>query len=121
MCSHLSQNFLGKELANVLGRNGMEGVAYGDAYALLALAHAEGAAKLYLVANLMFGDEILQLLNNLTRTLDVAGASDTNCNFKNNILPLNIHYNFLIDARNFLASILELASITDNLQRRPSS
>ena len=92
MCLHLSQNFLGKELANVLGRNGMEGVVYGDAYALLALAHAEGAAKLYLVANLMFGDEILQLLNNLTRTLDVAGATNTNSNFKHNILPHKLYF-----------------------------
>ena len=72
----------------------MEGVIHRYTYALLALAHAEGAAKLYLVAEIVFSDQILKLLYYLTRTLDVAGASDTNCNFKHNIFPLNIHYFF---------------------------
>ena len=52
------------------------------AYALLALAHAEGAAKLNLIAYAMLRDKILKLLNYLTRTLYVAGATDTYCNFK---------------------------------------
>ena len=86
----------------------MEGVIDRYTYALLTLAHAEGAAKLYLVAEVVFGNQMLKLLYHLARTLDVAGASDTNCNFKHYFLPLNI-YNFLIDARKFLASILGLA------------
>jgi hypothetical protein len=69
----------------------MEGVIYRYTYALLTLAHAEGAAKLYLIAEIILGNQILKLLYYLTRTLDVAGASDTNCNFKHNILPLLIH------------------------------
>jgi hypothetical protein len=69
----------------------VEGVIYRYTYALLTLAHAEGAAKLYLVAKAVLDDQILKLLYYLTGTLDVAGASDTNCNFKHNILPHNIH------------------------------
>ena len=69
----------------------MEGVIYRYAYALLTLAHAKGSAELYLVADIILGNQILNLLYYLTRTLDVTGASDTNCNFKHNILPLLIH------------------------------
>ena len=69
----------------------MEGIVDGYAYALLTLAHAEDAAELHLVAETVFGYQTLKLLDHLTRTLDVAGASDTNCNFKQNILPHNIH------------------------------
>jgi hypothetical protein len=90
--SDLSQNFLSEEVAYGLGSNGMEGVVNGNANALLALAHAEGAAKLYLVSEVVLRDEILKLLNYLTRTFDVARTSDTNCNFKHNILPLNIYF-----------------------------
>ena len=60
----------------------MEGIIDRYTYALLALAHAEGAAKLYLVAEIVFSDQILKLLYYLTRTLDVAGASDTSSSFK---------------------------------------
>ena len=80
-----------EELSYVFGSNRMEGVIYRYAYALLALAYAEGAAKLYLITETRLGNQILKLLYYLTRTLDVAGASDTNCNFKHNILPHNIH------------------------------
>ena len=67
----------------------MEGVIDRYAYALLTLAHAEGAAKLHLITEIVFSDQILKLFYYLTRTLDVAGASDTNCNFKHDILPHN--------------------------------
>ena len=69
----------------------MEGVIYRYTYALLTLAHAEGAAKLYLITEIVLGYQILKLLYYLTRTFDVTGASDTNCNFKHKILPLLIH------------------------------
>jgi hypothetical protein len=69
----------------------MEGVIDRYAYALLTLTHAEGAAKLYLITEIVFSDQILKLLYYLTRTLDVAGASDTNCNFNHIIIPLLIH------------------------------
>jgi hypothetical protein len=123
MCLHLSQNFLGKELANVLGRNGMEGIIHGDAYALLALTHAEGAAQLYLIADLVLGNEILQLLYDLTRTLDMAGASDTNSNFKHNLLPHN-QFIFIGVRREMLCAMLPPDFIgfqfTGNRLRRPS-
>ena len=70
----------------------MEGVIDRYADALLALAHAEGAAQLNLVSKVIFGDQILELLDDLAGALDVAGASDTICNFKLNILPHNIFY-----------------------------
>ena len=60
----------------------MELFTNGYTYALLALAHAEGATKLYLIAYVAFCDEALKLLNYLTRALDVAGATDTYCDFK---------------------------------------
>ena len=63
----------------------MEGVIDGYADALLALAHAEGAAQLNLVSKVVFGDQILELLNDLAGALDVAGATDTNSNFKHDI------------------------------------
>ena len=69
----------------------MEGVVDRYANALLALAHAEGAAQLYLFAQIVLRDQTLELLNDLTGALDVAGASDTNCNFNHIIFPLFIH------------------------------
>lgn len=55
----------------------MEGVVNGDANALLALSHTEGAAQFYLVTQIVLRDKILQLLYYLSRTLDVAGGADT--------------------------------------------
>ena len=69
----------------------MEGIIDRYAYALLTLTHAEGAAKLHLITEIVFSDQILKLLYYLTRTLDVSGSSNTNLNFKHNILPLFIH------------------------------
>jgi len=69
----------------------MEGVVYRYTYSLLALSHAEGAAKLYLVTEIVLGNQILKLLYYLTRALDVAGASDTNCDLYHNYIPLSIH------------------------------
>ena len=57
------------------------------AYALLALTHAEGAAKLNLIAYVMLRNKSLKLLNYLTRSLYVAGATDTYCNFKHCFSP----------------------------------
>jgi hypothetical protein len=59
----------------------MEGVIYRYTYALLTLTHAEGAAKLSLITEVVLGYQTLKLLYYLTRTLDVAGASDANCDF----------------------------------------
>ena len=79
---NLSENFLGEEIVNGLGGNGEELIVNGYANALLALAHAEGTAKINLVTEILFGDQTLQLLYYLTRALDVAGTSDTNYDFK---------------------------------------
>ena len=89
---YLCENFFSEELPYVLGSNGMEGDIDRYTYALLTLAHAEGATKLYFIAEIILGNQILKLLYYLTRTLDVAGASNTNRNFKHNILPHNIYF-----------------------------
>ena len=81
---NLSQNFLSEELAYGLGSNGVEGIVYGNTNALLALAHAEGTAKLYLITEIVLCNEVLKLLNDLTGSLNVAGATDTNSYFKHN-------------------------------------
>ncbi len=58
--------------------HGEELVVHRDAHALLAFAHAEGSAKLDLVAEIVFVNKILELLNYLARSLDVAGGTDAN-------------------------------------------
>jgi hypothetical protein len=68
----------------------MERIVHRNANALLALAHAEGASKLYLVAELVFCDQILELFYYLTGALNVAGATDTNRDFNHIFLPLFI-------------------------------
>ena len=99
----------------------MEGVIDRYAYALLTLTHAEGAAQLYLFAQIVLGDQILELLNDLAGALDVAGASDTNCNFKHKILPHNIYFIFGGSGGSKPPPYDYDLSITDNRQRRPSS
>jgi hypothetical protein len=66
----------------------MEFIVYHYAYALLTLTKAKSSAKLYFISELILRDETLKLFYDKTRTLDVTGASDTNCDFKHNILPL---------------------------------
>ena len=85
---YLGKHFGVEEIGNGIGGNGEEGVVDGNANTLLALAHAEGSAEIYLVADVVFGDQLLELLDDLARALDVAGASDTNSDFKHNSLPL---------------------------------
>ena len=90
MILHLCQYFVCEELAYCFGSNGVEGIVYRYANAKLAFAHAKCAAELYFVAKVVFGNQTLQLLYYLTRAFDVAGATDTNCNFKHFVLPHNI-------------------------------
>ena len=51
----------------------MKIIVNGNANALLALSHTEGAAKLNFVAEIVLRDKVLQLLYHLARALDVAG------------------------------------------------
>ena len=44
----------------------MESIVNGYTNTLLAFAHAESAAKLNLIAELIFADKILKLFNNLS-------------------------------------------------------
>ena len=68
-----------EEFFYVCGSYGVEIVVKGNAYALLAFAHAESAAEGDLVSDIVFVDQALKLFYNLTGTLDVAGAADTYC------------------------------------------
>jgi hypothetical protein len=63
----------------------MEVVIYRNTNTLRTFAHAEGAAQLNLIAQFVLGNQILELLNNLARAFDVAGATDTNRNFKHDV------------------------------------
>ena len=77
-----------KKFSYGLRRYGKHLVIYGYANALLALTHAEGAAQLYLIANVMLGNELLKRGNDLAGALNVAGATDTNDNFHHDCIPL---------------------------------
>ena len=66
---YLCENFVVKEINHSLRSYGMEILIHGNAYTLLALTHAEGAAELYLLTKLVLSDEILKLFYYLTRTL----------------------------------------------------
>ena len=48
---------------------------------LLAFAHAECAAKLNLITEIVFTDKILKLFYNLTGAFDMAGTTNSYCNF----------------------------------------
>ena len=85
---HPCQNFFGEEFLNGFGRNGEKLLVYGYANTLLALAHAEGAAKVYLISYVVICDKLLDSLNYLARALYMAGASDTYCDLNHNNLPL---------------------------------
>ena len=78
---HLSLNAVLEELINSLRGNGVELLVDGHAYALLALADAEGAAHLNLITEVILSDESLKALYNESGTFDVAGTADTNNNF----------------------------------------
>ena len=103
MVLYLCENFVIEELCNAFGSYGMKGVIYGYAYALLALAHAEGTGKLNLFAKVVVRDKLLKLLYHLARALDVAGASNTNCDFKHNVY---LFYLFVADAGNPASAVL---------------
>ena len=79
-----------KELLGGLGGNGVELVVYRDAYALLALAHAEGAGEVHFLLQAVVGDQLLKLLDHLTGPLYVAGTTDTHCNFHDFDLLKNV-------------------------------
>ena len=52
----------------------MEVIVYGDANALLTMTHAEGAAQLNLVAQVVVRNQLLKLAHHLAGTLDMAGT-----------------------------------------------
>ena len=60
----------------------MELVVHCDADALLALTHAEGAAQLYLIFQVVLFYQVLQLLDDLAGAFEVAGAADANGAFQ---------------------------------------
>ncbi len=70
-----------KERLNRFGGYGIERLVNIDANAELTFAHAEGSAELNLILQIIFCDKILKLFNDLSRTLEMARASDTYCYF----------------------------------------
>ena len=92
MVLYLCNNFFSEEGTYCVGSYGEEFTVYSYTYTLLALTHAEGASKLYLISEIVFSNQALELFYYLARTFDVTGASDTNCDFKHDIIPLVLHY-----------------------------
>ena len=70
-----------EEFLCAFGRNREELVVPHDAHPLLTLAHAEGAGKFHFVFQMVFTDQFLNLQNDLTRTLQMAGATDASSDF----------------------------------------
>ena len=74
---HLCFDLILEEVHHGVGGDGEEGVVHRDADALLATAQAEAAGQFDLVAQIILADELLQVLYDLTGTLDVTGTADT--------------------------------------------
>lgn len=70
-----------EEIDDGVGGDGVEAVVRHHADALLTTTQTEAAGQLDLVAQIILADEVLQLLYNLTGTLDVTGTADTYRNF----------------------------------------
>ena len=70
-----------EELFSGLRRYGVYLIVYSNTDTLLASAHAEGSAELDLIAETIASDQRLKLLDDLTRTLDMAGRTNTNSHF----------------------------------------
>ena len=56
----------------------MEGSIHRDAHPLLAFPHAEGAAQFNLITQILFGNQLLQLLHHRAGTLDMTGRTNAN-------------------------------------------
>jgi hypothetical protein len=78
---HLRANRVFEEFFNRVGRNGVEFFVNHNADTLLALAEAEGSAEFHFIFELVFRYQLLELFNDLTGTLEVAGTSDANSDF----------------------------------------
>ena len=89
----LCQYFVLEEIANCFGRNGMECFVNGDAYTLLAVTEAESTSEFYLITDIVFGDQLLELFYDLTGSFDVAGTSDANCDL-HKLIPRILNFDF---------------------------
>ena len=63
-----------------------------DIDAVDTVAHAEGAAELNLIFETFFPYECLKLLDNLTRTLEMAGTTNSDNNFHVNRTPFHSYF-----------------------------
>jgi hypothetical protein len=59
-----------------------------DANTLLAMSQAKRTAQRYLVADVVLGNQLLELLDDLTRALDVTTATNAYCYFHENSLSV---------------------------------
>ena len=76
---YLRHDVISEEFFYVCGGDGVEIAVEGNAYALLAFAHAESTAESYFVSNVILADQTLELFYDLTGTLNVAGTADAHC------------------------------------------
>ena len=90
----------------------MELVVNSYTYALLAVAHAEGAAEINLLANVILSDELLKLSYYLARALDVTGATDTYCDFKHLFVSVSFYlFSAAFYTAEFLFLVFTFASV----------
>ena len=71
MISRLRQNFVFEKFVHGIGAYGMKSFIHRNTNSLLAITHTEGTPELNLIIKPVFPYQILKLLNNLTRYLDM--------------------------------------------------
>ena len=84
--SDLRQNLVFEKCIDAFRRDRTKFVIDGYADALLAFSHTKGTGKLDHIAEAVRFDQMPELFDDLPRTLDMAGAADTYCDFHNNDL-----------------------------------
>ena len=91
----LCQNFRLEEFLSILRLNGMGHIVNRNADAFATLAHAELAGKLYLIAEIVLLNKLLELIHNALGTQQMAGAAYTNRNLHDQTIPFR-NYRFPI-------------------------
>lgn len=80
VCLCFCQNFCFEKFFYRVGAYGEKCVANGNTNTLLAFAEAERARNFNLIFQIIFCDQGTDTLNDLARTLEMAGTSDTYSN-----------------------------------------
>jgi hypothetical protein len=88
---YLGKDLLLEEILGGLRGERIQLVIQGNIDAVDAVAHAEGAAQLDLILQVVFLYKVLELFHNLAGALQMAGASDANSTFHGKFLLERVH------------------------------